>query len=58
MGVTMSGATLEAVGALGPRCVQFNFECAGLPSMPDEDPDSVLVSIAQAAHETGQAGGH
>ena len=25
-------ATLEAVRALGIGCVQFNFECAGLPA--------------------------
>ncbi|MBI2927334.1 MAG: sugar phosphate isomerase/epimerase [Verrucomicrobia bacterium] len=27
--------TLNAVAAHGLRCVQFNFACAGLPSMPD-----------------------
>ena len=28
--------TLDAVAACGLDCVQFNFSCAGLPSMPDE----------------------
>ncbi len=45
-------ATLEAVQALDLRCVQFNFECAGLPSMPEAMPPSVLASIAAAARLT------
>ena len=48
-----SRATLEAVRALGLRCVQFNFECAGLRSMPDEVPPSILASIADCSRETG-----
>ena len=48
-----SRATLEAVKALGLRCVQFNFESAGLPSMPDEVPSPILDSIAAALRETG-----
>jgi sugar phosphate isomerase/epimerase len=46
-------ATLEAVRALGLGCVQFNFECAGLPSMPDEVPGSALTAIAAASRDTG-----
>lgn len=48
-----SRATLEAVRALDLRCVQFNFECAGLPSMPDEVPSSTLASVGAASRETG-----
>ena len=29
-------ATLDAVAACGLDCVQFNFACAGLPSLPDK----------------------
>lgn len=47
------GATLEAVQGLGLQCVQFNFECAGLPSMPEKVPASTLSAIASASHETG-----
>jgi sugar phosphate isomerase/epimerase len=46
-------ATLEAVRLLGLRCVQFNFECAGLLSMPDNVPPSVLTSISASSRETG-----
>ena len=45
--------TLEAVRALGLECVQFNFECAGLPSMPAEVPPPTLAAIASASRETG-----
>jgi sugar phosphate isomerase/epimerase len=45
--------TLEAVRALELGCVQFNFECAGLSSMPEEVPSSTLTSIAAAARDTG-----
>ena len=48
-----SRATFEAVRALGLQCVQFNFDCAGLPSMPDEIPSSTVGSIATASAETG-----
>jgi sugar phosphate isomerase/epimerase len=44
--------TLEAVRALGLRSVQFNFECAGLPSMPKEVPAPVLAAIADSSRET------
>jgi sugar phosphate isomerase/epimerase len=46
-------ATLEAVQALGLRCVQFNFECAGLPSMPEEVPSPALATIDAASRDTG-----
>jgi sugar phosphate isomerase/epimerase len=46
-------ATLEAVRALGLGCVQFNFECAGLSSMPEEVPPSTLAAIATASRDTG-----
>lgn len=45
--------TLEAVRALGLGCVQFNFECAGLSSMPEEVPSSTLTAIAAASRDTG-----
>ncbi|MGA7881050.1 MAG: sugar phosphate isomerase/epimerase [Terrimicrobiaceae bacterium] len=47
------GATLEAAKALGLGCVQFNFECAGLFSMPETVPPSTLRAIASASRETG-----
>ena len=47
------GATLEAAKALGLGCVQFNFECAGLSSMPETVPPSTLRAIASASRETG-----
>ncbi|MBV8899967.1 MAG: sugar phosphate isomerase/epimerase [Verrucomicrobia bacterium] len=47
------GTTLEAVRAIGLRCVQFNFECAGLASMPEEVPAAILAAIASASHDTG-----
>jgi sugar phosphate isomerase/epimerase len=46
-------ATLEVVRALGLGCVQFNFECAGLSSMPEEVPRSTLAAIAAASRDTG-----
>jgi sugar phosphate isomerase/epimerase len=45
-------ATLEAVQGLGLHLVQFNFECAGLPSMPEEVASSTLSDIASASRET------
>ena len=38
---------------LGLGCVQFNFECAGLSSMPEAVPPSTLSAIASASRETG-----
>jgi sugar phosphate isomerase/epimerase len=46
-------ATLEAARALGLGCVQFNFECAGLSSMPEEVPSTTLGAIRAASRETG-----
>jgi sugar phosphate isomerase/epimerase len=46
-------STLEAVRSLGLGCVQFNFECAGLPSMPEEVPPPALEAIAAASQGTG-----
>lgn len=48
-----SRTTLEAVQALGLRHVQFNFECAGLSSMPERIPPALLDSLAAASRETG-----
>jgi sugar phosphate isomerase/epimerase len=48
-----SRATLEAVRAIGLRCVQFNLECAGLSSMPEEVPPATVAAIASASHDTG-----
>jgi sugar phosphate isomerase/epimerase len=45
-------ATLEAVRALGLGCAQFNFECAGLSSMPEEVPPSTVAAVAAAARDT------
>lgn len=45
--------TLEAVRALGLGCVQFNLECAGLSSMPEDVPSSTLTAIAAASRDTG-----
>jgi sugar phosphate isomerase/epimerase len=49
---TDPGATLEAVRAIGLRSVQFNLECAGLSSMPEEVPAAALAAIASASHDT------
>ena len=46
-------ATLKAVQALELGCVQFNLECAGLLSMPEEVPAPALATIGAASRETG-----
>jgi sugar phosphate isomerase/epimerase len=46
-------ANLEAVRALDLRCVQFNLECAGLPSMPEAVPPPALVAIGAASRDAG-----
>jgi sugar phosphate isomerase/epimerase len=46
-------AVMEAVRSLELGCVQFNFECAGLPSMPEEVPPSVFEAVAAASREAG-----
>ncbi len=38
--------TLDAVAACGLDCVQFNFSCAGLLSMPDDIAPEALAAIA------------
>ena len=40
--------TLDAVVAHGIRYVQFNMQCAGLPSMPDEIPAALITRIREA----------
>jgi len=40
--------TLDAVVAHGLKCVQFNFACAGLPSMPEHLEPSLLNPISAA----------
>jgi sugar phosphate isomerase/epimerase len=44
---------LEAVADAGYDCAQFNWACAGLPSMPDEVPDPVIASVRQAVLQSG-----
>jgi sugar phosphate isomerase/epimerase len=39
----------DAVAAVGLRCVQFNFACAGLPSLPQSVEPAVLERIRKAA---------
>jgi sugar phosphate isomerase/epimerase/REP element-mobilizing transposase RayT len=39
---------LDAVVEPGIRCVQFNFTCAGLPSMPDQIDQALLDEIRRA----------
>ena len=38
-------AVLDAVADHGLRCVQFNFACAGLPSMPDQIESALVEKI-------------
>ena len=45
--------TLEAVRALGLGYVQFNFECAGLPSMPEAVPWQTVAAVQAAVQATG-----
>lgn len=40
------GETLDAVGSSGLKFIQFNFSCAGLPSIPDEIESSIARGIA------------
>ena len=40
--------TLEAVAAHGLRCIQFNFSCAGLPTLPDVIEPRVITQIRDA----------
>ena len=42
-------ATLDAVASRGLDCVQFNFSCAGLPSMPDKIDPALATQIGREA---------
>jgi sugar phosphate isomerase/epimerase len=57
MAKTFSRATVEevfgAVARHGLDCVQFNFACAGLPSLPNRIDPGVLQRIRLAARERG-----
>jgi sugar phosphate isomerase/epimerase len=44
---------LDAVKAHGLDCVQFNFSCAGLPSMPERIDPGLARRIARAAQTRG-----
>ena len=37
--------TLDAVAAHGLDCIQFNFACAGLPTLPEEIPPELAAKI-------------
>src|SRR5688572_22949129 len=41
----------DAVARHGLRCVQFNFACAGLPSLPEEIDPPLATRIRKAASE-------
>lgn len=44
---------VDAVVAHGLRCIQFNFACAGLPSMPDRIDSGVAHRIGEVMRERG-----
>ncbi|MDB5523739.1 MAG: Epimerase [Rhizobium sp.] len=44
---------LSRASAAGYPCVQYNFACSGLPSMPDAVPEAALASIVSARQATG-----
>lgn len=44
-------AVFEAVKDHGLNCVQFNFACAGLPSMPEQIDPAIVKRIASAAEK-------
>lgn len=46
-------ATLDAVADSGLHCVQFNFACCGLPTVPERIEDAVLAEAAQALAARG-----
>lgn len=48
-------ATLDAVAADGLRCVQFNFACCGLPTLPDHIDAAQLAAIRHALGSRGIA---
>ncbi len=45
--------TLNAIADLGIRQVQFNFSCAGMPTLPDRIDEDLCVWIARAFRERG-----
>jgi sugar phosphate isomerase/epimerase/pimeloyl-ACP methyl ester carboxylesterase len=46
-------ATLDAVAACGLDCVQFNFACAGLPSLPERIDPGVARQVASELQRRG-----
>ena len=42
------GKLFDAIASHGLRCVQFNFSCAGLPTLPDHVEPSLLSEIESA----------
>ena len=46
---------LQAAGAAGYGCAQFNMACVGLPSLPDAIAPAVAAEIARASAATGVA---
>jgi len=45
--------TLDAIAALGLRCIQFNFSCLGLPTLPDRIPLDVIERVRVACVSRG-----
>lgn len=48
-------AVLDAIAAAGLECIQFNFESAGLPPMPNEIPVGLAKRIRDLAADRGIA---
>lgn len=48
-------ARLDGVKACGLDCIQFSFDCAGLPAMPDQIPPELVARIRSAAERRGIA---
>src|SRR5207244_829298 len=46
-------ATFDAVAAHGFDCIQFNFACAGLPSVPDKIPLELASRVGASARTRG-----
>lgn len=45
--------TLDAIADLGIRHVQFNFSCAGMPTLPDRIDEDLCIWIARGFRERG-----
>lgn len=45
--------TLEAVAAHGLRCIQFNFSCVGLPTLPDAIDPHIIKQAREACAKKG-----